>query len=294
VERRRIGDLDVSVLALSGHTFGTQLDAEETRSIVHAAFDLGVDLVVTSDHAGGGDAEAALAPALAGIRDGLVVATTFGTLGPPTTFHGPEPEGGDPRWVRQAVDNSLRRLATDWIDLYLFDRPDPSVEIEHTLEAMHALVVAGKVRAIGVADFPVELVDEARQATEELNLTPLATVVGEYSLTRRAAEQELLGWCAEHHTLLLAREPTAADGSRTSRHEAFARSLDRSRRELELAYVLGRPEVASLVLPVTGLDGVAASVAALGWELTADERAEVEEMPPDRPPERSAEQPTER
>jgi aryl-alcohol dehydrogenase-like predicted oxidoreductase len=147
---------------------------------VHATFDLGVDFLVTSDRAGGGDAEAALAPALVGIRDELVVATTFGTLGPPATFHGFDPQGGDPRWVRQAVDNSLRRLATDWIDLYLFDRPDPSVEIELTLEAMHALVVAGKVRAIGLLDFPVELVDEARQATEELNLTPLAAVVAEY------------------------------------------------------------------------------------------------------------------
>jgi aryl-alcohol dehydrogenase-like predicted oxidoreductase len=234
--------------------------------------------VVTSDHAGGGDAEAALAAALVGIRDELVVATTFGTLGPPATFHGFDPQGGDPRWVRQAVDNSLRRLVTDWIDLYLFDRPDPSVEIELTLEAMHALVVAGKVRAIGLADFPVELVDEARQATDELNLTPLAAVVADYSLAHRDPEQELLGWCSEHATPLIAREPATADDPRTSRYDAFARSLDRSRRELEVAYVLGRPEVASLVVPVSSLDGVAASVAALGWELTADERAETAEL----------------
>jgi aryl-alcohol dehydrogenase-like predicted oxidoreductase len=278
VERRRIGDLDVSVLAMSGQAFGAEVDADDVRPIVRAAFDLGVDFVVTSDHAGGGDAEAALAPALAGIRHDLVVATTFGTLGPPTTFHGPEPQGGDPRWVRQAVDNSLRRLATDWIDLYLFDRPDPGVEIEHTLEAMHAVVVAGKVRAIGLVDFPVELVDETREATDELNLTSLAAVVADYSLARRAVEQELLGWCAEHATPFVAREPPAADDSRSSRYEAFAKSLDRSRRELELAYVLGRPEVASLVLPVTGHDDVATSVAALGWELTADERAEIADL----------------
>jgi aryl-alcohol dehydrogenase-like predicted oxidoreductase len=278
VERRRIGDLDVSVLAMSGQAFGQEVDADDARSIVRAAFDLGVDFVVTSDHAGGGDAEAALAPALVGIRDDLIVATTFGTLGPPATFHGREPQGGDPRWVRQAVDNSLRRLATDWIDLYLFDRPDPSVEVELTLEAMHALVVAGKVRAIGLVDLPVELIDEANEATEELNLTPLAAIVADYSLTRRAAEQELLGWCAEHATPLVAREPVTADDARASRHEDFARSLDRSRRELELAYVLGRPEVASLVLPVTRHDDVAASVAALGWELTADQRAEIAEL----------------
>jgi aryl-alcohol dehydrogenase-like predicted oxidoreductase len=278
VERRRIGDLDVFVLALSGQTFGAELDADEARSIVHASFDLGVDFIATSDHAGGGDAEAALAGSLVGLRDELVVATSFGTLGPPATFHGPEPQGGDPRWVRQAVDDSLRRLATDWIDLYLFDRPDPSVEIEHTLEALHALVVAGKVRAIGLVDFPVELADEARQATEELNLTPLAAVVADYSLTHRAAEQELLGWCAEHATPLIARDAGTVDSGRTSRHETFARSLDRSGRELELAYVLGRPEVASLVLPVTGHDTVAASVAALGWELTPDERAELAEL----------------
>lgn len=266
------------MLALSGQAFGAELDADEARSVVHAAFDLGVDFVVTSDRAGDGDAEAALAPALVGIRDELVVATTFGTFGPPTTFHGMDPQGGDPRWVRQAVDNSLRRLATDWIDLYLFDRPDPRVEIEHTMEAMHALVVAGKVRGIGLADFPIELADEARQATQELNLTPVATVVAEYSLSQRAAEQELLGWCAEHATPLVAREPGPADQAGPPRRDEFARSLDRSTRQLELAYVLGRPEVASLVLPVTDIHGVAASVTALGWELTADERSEIEEM----------------
>src|SRR5690242_12534602 len=147
METRRIGSLSVSVVGLGCNNFGGRVDAAATRAVVDAALDAGITFFDTADIYGGTRSELYLGRALAGRRERVVLATKFG--------HEIDRErrGAHPAYIRQAIEDSLRRLATDHIDLYQLHRPDPEVPIADTLGALDELVRAGKVVEIGCSNF---------------------------------------------------------------------------------------------------------------------------------------------
>ena len=189
MDRRRIGSLEVSVVGLGCNNFGQRLDAQATAAVVHAALEAGIDFFDTADVYGSGRSEEFLGRALGSRRQRSVIATKFGM---PTDE---EPRGGArPAFIRKAVEDSLRRLGTDHIDLYQLHRPDPEVPIEETLGALDEMVRAGKVREIGCSNFPAEAL-RAAQAAAPPGRARFASVQNEFSLLKRDAERDVLPEC---------------------------------------------------------------------------------------------------
>jgi len=166
MDTRTIGPLTVSTIGLGCNNFGTRLDAEQTQAVVHRALDVGINFFDTADMYGDGDSEEYLGQALKGRRDEVIVASKFGAGDIDKGL-----TGGHPDFVNKAIDRSLRRLNTDWIDLYQLHFPDAKVPLADTLGALHELVIAGKVRAIGCSNFDADLLGEADQVSTDRNLT---------------------------------------------------------------------------------------------------------------------------
>ena len=164
----QLGDsgLRASRVGLGCNNFGGRLDLERTRAVVDAALDVGVTFFDTAEiYGNGGDSERFLGEALAGRRDEAVIATKFGW--------GQEFGDGSPEYVRGAIDGSLERLRTDYVDLYYLHKPDPATPIADTLTALDELVRAGKVRAIGCSNFSTEQLAEADRVARELGADAL-------------------------------------------------------------------------------------------------------------------------
>ncbi len=184
--------LSVSVVGLGCNNFGRRIDLDATRAVVDAAFDEGINHFDTADIYGRGLSEEYLGEVLRGRRDQVILATKFGMdMG---DGRGPR---GSRRYAMRAVDASLRRLRTDVIDYYWYHEPDGVTPIRETLEALHEIVQAGKVRAIGASNFDADQLREAAAVAEEHGLTPFTAVQNEYSLLVREAEREVLPACAE-------------------------------------------------------------------------------------------------
>ena len=156
MERRRIGSLEVSAVGLGCNSFGEPLDQAAAATVVDAALDAGIDFFDTADSYGGMRSEEFLGRALGKRRDTAVIATKFGM-----PLDEKRPGGARPEYVRQALEESLRRLQTDRIDLYQLHTPDPTVPIEETLGALDELVAAGKVREIGCSNHSADQLREA-------------------------------------------------------------------------------------------------------------------------------------
>ncbi len=183
--------LMVSTVGLGTNAFGSRIDAEQTQRVVDAALDAGITLFDTSDTYGLGASEELLGRALGSRRDEIVLATKFGM-----DMHGGNgPDWGaraSRRYVRRAVEASLRRLGTDHIDLYQLHQPDLVTPVEETLEALTELVTEGKVRYLGCSNFAAWEVVEAHWTATTRGLRPFVSAQNEYSLYNRAAEEELL------------------------------------------------------------------------------------------------------
>jgi aryl-alcohol dehydrogenase-like predicted oxidoreductase len=184
--------LEVSVLGLGCNNFGRRVDLDGTRAVVDAALEEGVTFLDTADIYGGhGGSEELLGQVLEGRRDQVVLATKFGMdMG---DGRGPRGSAG---YIRQAVEASLRRLRTDVIDLYWYHHPDGITPLAETLGALHELVQAGSVRAIGASNFGAELIEEADQVAREEGLTRFTAVQNEYSLLVRGDDRDVLPTCA--------------------------------------------------------------------------------------------------
>ena len=208
---RRLGssDLEVTVVGLGCNNFGGRIDEPAAHAVIDAALDAGVTFFDTADVYGNrGGSEEIIGRALAGRRDQVVLATKFGhDLGDGETARATR------SYIRKAVENSLRRLQTDRIDLYQYHRPDGVTPLAETLEALHELVQEGTVRAIGSSNFTPAMVEEAAAIAAERGLTPFVSEQSEYSWLRRSAEQELLPTSEPArdrlHPLLPARERAA-------------------------------------------------------------------------------------
>jgi aryl-alcohol dehydrogenase-like predicted oxidoreductase len=185
VEKRKIGSLEVSLAGLGCNNFGWRIDADGTAAVVNAAIESGINFFDTADVYGAGQSEEFLGRALKGRRDQVLIATKFGMK------MGEGKEGGKPAYIRQAAEDSLRRLGTDHIDLYQIHRPDPSTPIADTLGALEELVKAGKVREIGCSNFSAAQLREAAQ----IQGPRFVSVQNNYSLLHREPEAEVLPEC---------------------------------------------------------------------------------------------------
>ncbi len=282
----------VSVVGLGCNNFGGRLDLDGARAVVDAALDAGVTLLDTADVYGGrGGSETILGQLLEGRRDEVVVATKFGMS------MGGQSERelrGSRRYIRRAVEASLQRLRTDYIDLYQYHRPDGTTPVAETLEALSELVTEGKVRYIGCSNFAAwELVD-AEWISRSGGLRRFVSAQNEYSLLERGAEAELLPACERHGIGVLPYFPLAnglltgkyrrgepapagtrlagragtldrADFDRIEALEAFAAAAGRSLLDLAIGGLAAQPAVSSVIAGASTADQVRANVAAGAW-----------------------------
>src|SRR5688572_29798481 len=205
---RRLGDsgLAVSVVGLGCNSFGRRLDGAQTQAVVDAAIDCGITLFDTADTYGdpAGASEELLGAALKanGKRDDILIATKFGS--PMGGSNGPDWDArGSRRYIARAVEASLRRLGTDYIDLYQIHRPDPVTPIAETLSALDDLVRAGKVRYLGSSNFSGWQVADAAWTARTAHTTPFISAQNEYSLIERNADDDLLPACDAYGVGLL-------------------------------------------------------------------------------------------
>jgi aryl-alcohol dehydrogenase-like predicted oxidoreductase len=310
VEKRRIGDLEVSVAGLGGNNFGRRLDAAGTRSVVDAAVEAGVTHFDTADIYGDGASEVLLGKALGARRKDVVITTKFGMGTPPKGL-----TGGDPRWVELACEESLHRLGSDHIDLYLFHRPDPQTPIAETLAALNRLIDRGKVREIGCSNFSASQLSEAATAASGGGLRGFTCVQNEYSLLHHETEREVLAACSSLGIAFVPYFPLASGllsgkyrrghpapgGTRlggpgerpteevvddgqlavVERLVAFADGHGHSLLELAFGWLASHSQVASVISGAMTAEQVAANAAATtAWRLTEDELDEVDRLAP--------------
>jgi aryl-alcohol dehydrogenase-like predicted oxidoreductase len=210
MERHILGRTGVSVskLCLGTMMFGDwgNPDHDESIRIIHAALDAGINFVDTADVYSRGESEEIVGKALAGgRRDDVVLATKFhGSMGDDANQ-----QGGSRRWIIREVENSLRRLGTDWIDLYQVHRPRTDTDIEETLGALSDLVHQGKVRYIGSSTFPASQIVEAQWAARDRRLERFVTEQPPYSILARAVESDVLPTCERHGMGVLSYSPLA-------------------------------------------------------------------------------------
>ena len=300
---RRLGpsDLDVPVVGLGCNNFGGRIDEDASRAVIDAALDAGVTFFDTADVYGNrGGSEEIIGRALEGRRDRIVLATKFGhDLGDGETARGARP------YIRRAIEDSLRRLRTDRIDLYQYHRPDGVTPLEETLGALHELVEEGKVRAIGSSNFTAAMVEEAHGIAAERGQTPFATEQSQYSWLRRDAEEELLPTCARlgvgfipyfplasglltgkyrkgepppEGTRLHGREIDEADLDRVDRLRAYTEARGISLLDVAIGGLLAQPGVACVITGATKPDQIRANAAAGDWEPTAADLDELREL----------------
>ena len=191
MEYRNLGrsGLQVSVVGLGTNNFGGRMDAAATANVVDACLDHGITLFDTADVYGGqGKSEEFLGKALhGGKREKAVVATKFAMK----MGEGPHMSGGSRKYIMAAVDASLKRLDTDYIDLYQIHRPDPTTPMEETMRALDDLVRDGKVRYLGNSNFAGWQIADAHHIARQEHLTPFISAQNEYSLLNRSVEREV-------------------------------------------------------------------------------------------------------
>jgi aryl-alcohol dehydrogenase-like predicted oxidoreductase len=182
--------IQVSEYMLGTMSFGSDgnTDEHECINIVHAALDRGINFIDTADTYSGGESEDIVGKAITGRRDKVVLATKFRL----SAGEGRNDQGGSRYWIMKQVENSLRRLKTDHIDLYQMHRPDPHTDLEETLGALHDLVTHGKVRYLGCSTFPSWYLAEAHAVSRLRNLSRFANESSPYSIFQRAVEREIL------------------------------------------------------------------------------------------------------
>lgn len=312
MEYRNLGrsGLQVSVVGLGCNNFGRRADLETTRAVVHKALDLGINLLDTADvYGGAGLSEEFLGQALEGRRREVVLATKFAN----PMGEGPMNRGGSRRYIMAAAEASLRRLKTDYIDLYQMHAPDPKTPIEETLRALEDLVRQGKVRYIGHSNFAGWQAAEAHYVAEKLNTTPFVSAQNEYNLLNRRIERELVPACEAYGLGILPYFPLASgfltgkyrqdqplpEGARLSspaaapmangiltpknyemlgKLEAFAGQRGKSMTELAFGWLATQPFVPSVIAGATKPEQVEQNAAAGAWRLSAEEMAEVDSL----------------
>ena len=209
MEHRSLGRTGVSVskLCLGAMMFGAwgNPDHDESIRIIHRALDAGINFVDTADVYAQGESEEIVGKALAGRRDDIILATKFhGAMG-----DDPNRQGSSRRWIIREVEDSLRRLGTDWIDLYQVHRPRTDTDVEETLSVLSDLVYQGKIRYIGSSTFPASQIVEAQWVARDRHLQRFVTEQPPYSMLVRAVEADVLPTCVRHGMAVISYSPLA-------------------------------------------------------------------------------------
>lgn len=302
----QIGVLEVSVVGLGCNNFGMRIDVDQSKRVVDAAIDAGINYFDTAEAYGGGQSEEFLGAALAGRRDAVHIATKWG-MRPAEDG----PANGTRAAVRAAVEGSLQRLGTDHIDHYQMHRPDPTTPIAETLAALAELVDEGKVREIGCSNFTADQLDEAAAVASPV---AFATVQNHYSLLTRDPERDgVLDACARHGIGFVpffplemglltgkyrAGEPPPADtrlaawggGSDTPLDDPrlatvtaiseWAAGEGRTVLDAAIGWLASNPQVPTVISGATKPEQVVANAAAGGWVMDDEVRAQLESLLP--------------
>jgi len=310
MRKRRIGTsaLEVSVVGLGGNNFGGRIDFAASERVVHKAIALGVNLIDTADSYGNrGGSEEELGRILGDKRKHIVLATKFGL---PMDDTGTL-RGASRRYIMHAVEASLKRLRTDWIDLYQLHRPDDRTPIEETLRALDELVQQGKVRYIGCSNLSAQQVIAAQDMASRHGLAAFVSCQDEYSLLERDIERELIPAAKARGLGILPYFPLASGlltgkyrrgaapppGSRLAKNqrhaqdflsehnwrivgelEAFALRHGRTMLELAFGWLLRDPAVASVIAGATSPEQIEQNVRAAYWTPSAEELAELDRI----------------
>ena len=302
MELRKIGSLEVSVAGLGCNNFGWRVGPEESAATVEAAIAAGINFFDTADIYGEGRSEDFLGRALGPGRSNVIIATKFGMK------MGPDKEGAKPAYVKQAAEASLRRLGTDYIDLYQIHQPDVKTPIADTLGALDELVRAGKVREIGCSNFSaVQLQDAAVRPLP--GGTRFVSVQNEYSLLKRDPEAAVLSECVQLGIAFIPYFPLA-NGLLTGKYRAgqpvpegsrarvgfgpkvfteqnlalaerlikFAEGRGHTLLELAMSWLACQPAVASVIAGAKSATQAKANAAAASWKLSNGELAEVDRI----------------
>lgn len=307
MELRRLGrtDLRVSVVGLGCNSFGWKADLAATRSIIDQALACGINFLDTSDSYG--PSEDFIGEVLGERRRSVLLATKFGSQ---LDKEGTK-KGASRAYITTAIESSLRRLKTDWIDLYQLHYPDPATPIEETLRALEELVRAGKVRAIGCSNFSGAQLSEAQETAKRAGIGGFASAQNEYSLLVRGLERELGSVIAKHELALLPYFPLAngvltgkyrpgkppptgtrladapawfdsyrepAKWEMAAKLEAFATARDHSLLELAFSWLAAQPGVASVIAGASRPEQVEQNAHAAGWALTSADLAEIDRL----------------
>ena len=315
MEYRKLGNsgLKVSEIGLGGNPFGRSIGEQDSINVIKAALDLGINYIDTSDSYNQGHSEEFVGKAIRDKRAEVIIGSKFSSL----MGDGPNDRGGSRYYIMKAVDASLKRLKTDYIDLYQMHHTDPTTPIEETLRALDDLVRIGKVRYIACSNFPAWQLCEASLVSEIKNLHSFVTVQSRYHLFDRQLEKEVVPCCQAYNIGVLPWGPLAGgfltgkyhkgetpppDGrlsDSTHRHhtmygdfwtdegwerlvrlETFAQERNHTVTELALAWLLAKPYVITIIAGAMKIEQIEANVLAANWKLTTDEVAEIEEICP--------------
>ncbi len=304
MEKRKIGSLAVPVVGLGCNNFGWRIGANESAAVVNAAIEAGVTFFDTADIYGEGKSEEFLGRALGARRRDVIIATKFGMQ------LGQIKGGAKPAYVRKAAEDSLRRLGTDYIDLYQLHRPDAETPIADTLGALDELVRAGKVREIGCSNFSAAQLREGEaQAAARPGAARFVSVQNEYSLVKRDPEADVLPECERAGIAFIPYFPLA-NGLLTGKYRLgqpipedsrakagfgpkvftddnlklverlirFAQAQGHTLLELAMSWLACRPAVASVIAGAKTAAQIRENAAAAGWKLAAAEMAEIERL----------------
>jgi aryl-alcohol dehydrogenase-like predicted oxidoreductase len=304
------GVLEVTVVGIGCNNFGRRLDAAGAATVVHAALDEGITFFDTADIYGDGKSEEMLGAALKGRRESAVIASKFGHVS------GGPGRGGSRRWIRVAIENSLRRLDTDWIDLYQLHTPNPDTPIEETLETLTELVNEGKIRCAGSSNLAGWQIADADWVARSRGLTRFVSAQNAYSLLDRSVEEEVIPAC-EHFDVAMIPYSPLGDGMLTGKHrrgqpplpgtrlatapganpsrwlndrnfdivEALARfAQERNITLLDVAIggLAAQPRVASVIAGAMSAEQVQANARAGHWRPSAADLEELDRIAPSR------------
>jgi aryl-alcohol dehydrogenase-like predicted oxidoreductase len=295
----------VTVVGIGCNNFGGRIDEKRSHEVVHAALDAGINFFDTADMYAMGKSEELLGQALGARRPDVFIATKFGQV-----MEG-QGRGARPEYIRQAFQASLRRLKTDYVDLYQLHLPDPDVPIAETLGALDELVKAGQVREIGCSNFSAEQLRLAEAASAARpGSARFVSVQNEYSLLHREPEDEVLAECKRQGLGFLPFFPLKSglltgkyrkgkpipEGTRVAKFERyrqlltdenldkvealidFAESRGHTLLELAFSWLLAHGVVASVIAGATSAQQVRDNVGAATWKLTAEDLEEVDSL----------------
>jgi aryl-alcohol dehydrogenase-like predicted oxidoreductase len=302
--------LTVSVVGLGCNNFGRRLNVDQTRAVVDAAIEAGITLLDTAETYGGaGRSEEILGEVLAGRRDQVVLATKFGSQAGDLGYGPAAGAKGGRAYIRRAVEHSLRRLQTDYIDLYQIHTPDPVTPIEETLQALSELVRAGLVRYIGHSNFSGLQIATAAAAARDLGAVPFISAQNHWSLLERTAETDVVPAALQYGLGVLPFFPLAnglltgkvrrgvapPEGSRLAGRDDYitADKLDKVEALAEWAQQHGRsllevaigglaalPGCTSVIAGATSAEQVRANAGAGEWQPTAEDLADISKIVP--------------